>query len=255
MAHLAYVPNIEPEILRIEDQEAHHLLNVLRLKKGDLLQVFDGRGQVAETQILATTRRNADVRVLSRTTCPESAMHRITVAAAPPKGDRLRWMVEKLTELGVARLVLLQTSRTVVNPGDTKLEKLQSYVISACKQSGRLRLMEIAGLSTLDEVLHLHSKSSDQLVLAHPNVNDSESVTADAGAATAHCMDRVARRSDDGFSELLLIGPEGGFADDEIAKIRQHQPRQIIWPENILRIETAAVVFSTMLLMSKKNEA
>lgn len=252
MAHLAYVPNIQPEILRIEDQEAHHLLNVLRLKKGDLLQVFDGCGQVAETQILATTRRNADVRVLSRTTCPESAMHRITVAAAPAKGDRLRWMVEKLTELGVARLVLLQTSRTVVNLGETKLEKLQSYVIGACKQSGRMRLMEITGLSTLDEVLHLHSKSNEQLVLAHPTLTDSESVTADAGAAIADCIDR---RPDNRSSELLLIGPEGGFSDEEIAKIRQHQPRQIIWPENILRIETAAVVFSTMLLMSKNAEA
>ncbi len=234
MTNRVFSEEIGGETVCIDGQEAHHLLNVLRVRTGDAVQVFDGRGNVAETEITSTTRRSVDLRVLSRRVVPASRFPRITVAASPAKGDRLRWMVEKLTELGVARLILLQTARTIVNPGDTKLEKLHSYIVSACKQSGRARLMELSAVTPLTHVLHDAASAGDQIVVAHPE---------HIGVV------RPLQFGLTGQASTLLIGPEGGFTDDETALIAATQPQQILWPENILRIETAAVVFASHLMV------
>jgi 16S rRNA (uracil1498-N3)-methyltransferase len=234
MTNRVFSEEIGGDTVCIDGQEAHHLLNVLRLQTGDAVQVIDGRGNVAETEIASTTRRSVHLRVLSRSMVPASKFSRVTVAASPAKGDRLRWMVEKLTELGVARLVLLQTARTIVNPGDMKLEKIHSHIVSACKQSGRGRLMELSAVTPLTQVLHDAASAADQLVVAHPEPLGSV---------------RPLEFGMTGRSFTLLIGPEGGFTDDETALIAACQPQQILWPENILRIETAAVVFASHLLV------
>lgn len=145
-------------------------------------------------------------------------------------------MVEKLTEIGVDRLILLQSERTVVTPAESRVEKLRSIVISACKQCRRNELMELSPLQTFASVLDdiISQRLHGQHFIAHPSQ-----------PKTIHTMteDRAVDRS-----LLLLIGPEGGFTDAELQAAIESGSRTLQWPSTILRVETAAIVFAIQLL-------
>ncbi|HCP11474.1 MAG TPA: hypothetical protein DIT89_03995 [Planctomycetaceae bacterium] len=228
--HWAWIEQLTAGELLIEGPEAHHLLHVLRMKNGSRLTVFDGSGRFADAVVVNVGRR--DVRIAAEQVQEIGNPHcgQLTVAAAPPKGDRLRTMVEKLTEIGVHRLVLLETERSVTAPGETRVEKLRTSVIAACKQARRPQLMEILPLTELPQVLQTAATQQLTTFVAHP------------GPAT----DRT--RSAHPENSLLLIGPEGGFTDSEIHSITATSAQFLTWPGTILRTETAAVVFAAMLL-------
>jgi len=225
-----YVADLTTSHPEIADTEAHHLRNVLRMKPGELIELFDGRGTSAKA-VIDTVKRDrvlTSTQEISKAERLESA--RLTVAASPPKGDRLKWMIEKLTELGVGRYVPLLTERTVVTPRETRLERLQSTVIAACKQSGRQWLMELSEPQTIEEMLA--ANSTEDVVIAHPGFPESA-----LPSAARPC--------------LLLIGPEGGFVEDEIAAAMSAGATGVSWPGTVLRTETAAIAISTWLLSSR----
>ena len=143
----------------------------------------------------------------------------LTIAAAVPKGDRLKWMVEKLTELGVDRYVPLITQRSVVDPRPTKLEKLQATVISAAKQCRRDWLLEIAEPMRLGDMLQSAANAQSLYVAVQ--------------------LLPVAR--------VVLIGPEGGFTQEEVDAALAAGAQRLTWPGNVLRIETAAIMAAVML--------
>ena len=219
----------------VDDAEAHHLLHVLRFKPGDHLQLFDGCGMEADAVVTRISRREVFCTVTTRRQTSQNDRVRVTVIAAPPKAERLKWMVEKLTEIGVARLILLQTDRTEITPRESRTEKLRSYVIAACKQCRRNELMQLSPLQTLTSVLDdvMATRLPGELWIAHP-----------APSMPTVSSDRVMPMP----SRLLLIGPEGGFTDTELQAAVNAGARMISWPHTILRIETAAMVFATQLL-------
>lgn len=213
----------------LEDSEAHHVLHVLRMKPGHTLILFDGKGCSAEARITAVTRRDVTCEITGIRSTAAIRTTQVRVAAAPPKADRLRWMIEKLTELGVAEYVPLRTERTVVTPGETRLDKLRATVVSACKQCGRSRLMNVREMSSLEELLLQETQTT--IIVAHP------------GEATN--WERISSR--DCSDVLLLIGPEGGFTPAEIQSLQTRQLDTISWPDTILRTETAAITFAAVL--------
>ena len=153
-------------------------------------------------------------------------------------------MVEKLTEIGVDRLILLQTDRTVVVPGETRLEKLRASVIGACKQSRRSYLMDVWPLVPLKKLLPeriLHADSTT-LLIAHPG---------DSSASLSTVLHTVPP----GHNLTVLIGPEGGFTDEETSMATDSGIIPTAWPETILRIETAAIVFAAALLSRRCTSA
>ncbi|MBC7964863.1 MAG: 16S rRNA (uracil(1498)-N(3))-methyltransferase [Fuerstia sp.] len=231
----AFCESLLTDDVVVDDTEAHHLLHVLRLKPGDPLQLFDGCGTEADAFVTRSSRREVFCTVATRRTTSQIDRVRVTVIAAPPKADRLNWMVEKLTEIGVERLILLQTDRTEVIPGESRREKLRSSVIAACKQCRRNELMQLSPLQTLTSVLDdiATARLPGELWIAHP----SPSVPTRSPDAAMPIQ-----------SQLLLIGPEGGFTDAELQTALKVGARVISWPRMILRIETAAVVFATQLL-------
>ena len=240
MSNRVFVDDLSHAEVRIEDSEAHHLLHVLRMKIGDYVELFDGIGNAATGRIITSSRRHAQVLIESRwTMATDDGSPRLCVAAAPAKGDRLKWMVEKLTELGVNQLVLLQTERTIVTPGDTKLDKLRASIIAACKQCRRNHLMTVQSLTPLKQVLHESISQRKQLVIAHP---------ADDFATGMAAWTSPQIKSD----TLLLIGPEGGFTSDEVQQAAGAGAKLICWPQTILRIETAAVALAAVV-MSQQN--
>lgn len=210
--------------IELTGPESHHLATVLRLRPGDRVTLFDGAGTEAVAEIAAVGKRAATLQVVSRQTTARPAPPLI-LAAAVPKGDRFRWLVEKATELGVDQLIPLDTSRSVVEPGRGKLDRMHQTVIAACKQCGRNHLMEIRPPSPWDELLTRELPRGIGLI-AHP---DGEPLMT---ALASLPRDRPL---------LLIVGPEGGFTPDEIAQVRAAGIRTVHLGPHILRIETAAV--------------
>lgn len=223
------------------EAEAHHLLHVLRLGKGARVQLLDGKGTVAEAEVSQTQRHKVVARVISRQHESARTEGQLIIAAASPKGDRFKWMIEKLTELGVDQFIPLQTSRTIVDPRNAKLDKLQATVVAAMKQCGRRWLMNITEPTSLETLLQQTTDGTTEILIAHPYSSDPVAARRDAAEAGQG-------------NRLLLIGPEGGFTDNEVAMARQRGAQPIAWPGTILRIETAAIAFAAILGHSRKSQ-
>lgn len=241
MSHRAFCESLLSNDVIIDESEAHHLLHVLRLKPGDQLSLFDGKGSEVDVIIARNTRREVFCTIMSRRPAAATRRSGLTVIAAPPKAERLKWMVEKLTEIGVDRLILLQSERTVVTPAESRVEKLRSTVISACKQCRRNDLMELSPLQTFASVLDdiISQRLPGQHFIAHPNQPASIHIATEDGAISG--------------SRLLLIGPEGGFTDAELQAAIESGCKALQWPSTILRVETAAIVFAIQLLSWTKT--
>lgn len=159
------------DLIVIDGQEAKHISKVMRLSVGDQLTVFgnvgfeicgtiseigNSRVEIQVSQVLATNRE------------PEIDL---TIAAALPKGDRQKMLIEKLTEIGVARFIPLVSNRSVVKPGEQHVEKFRRYVIEASKQCRRNRLMVIDSPSRFEQCLEGNQHIETRLVL-HPYLGD-----------------------------------------------------------------------------------
>lgn len=209
--------------LSLDEAESHHAARVLRKSVGDRIELFDGCGRSALGEITLVKKDRVEVRVLERYSDESPASPRIQLAVAPPKGERFKWLVEKATELGVDQLTPLKTTRTVVEPGATKLDKLQSAVVAACKQSGRNRVMQVTGNQEL--VAILADQSPGRIVLM--------------GDPAAASFDPPMIR--DAGELVLLIGPEGGWTEDELRLADEAHVLRVCIADGVLRTETAAI--------------
>lgn len=214
----------------LDGDEARHLARVLRAKVGDTVTLFDGRGSAWQATV-ANLGRDRVTLELGPTlpTTPRPAVP-VTLAVALPKGDRQKWMVEKLTELGVSRLVPLVTTRGVAEATESARSRLERGVIEACKQCGRDTLMEIGTATTIHELLAGMSPGTRPF-LADPH-----------GGSIA-----AAQASESTAAVLVLIGPEGGFTADEVATAEAAGCSRVSFGRHVLRVETAAVAAAARL--------
>jgi len=227
---------------RLQGDEARHLSRVLRAKVGDAVTLFDGRGRSWLARVASMGRNDVGLEIERELSAPESAPPEaatggpahVTLAVALPKGDRQKWMVEKLTELGVARLVPLATTRGVAEATSGAQARLERVVVEACKQSGRNTLMEIAPGMTLAQ-------------LAAGPAAAARCVVADPGGSGVLPPPRTAAP---GFPAgwLGLVGPEGGFTPEELAAADRMGCARIGLGPHILRVETAAIALAVRLL-------
>ena len=158
----------------------------------------------------------------------------LTIATAVPKGDRFDWLIEKATELGVSQLIPLTTSRSVVDPRTSKLDKLRQTVVAACKQSGRNHLMEIGSVTSWPDFIRQFVPDHTVLI-AHPQGELLESI------------EPVLANQEKTL--LVAIGPEGGFSDVEIQLALRAGAKAIQLGSKILRIETAAIGLAAKFLL------
>ena len=136
----------------LDGPEAHHLLHVMRAAVGTAVTLFDDSGAEFTAVVESTRRSEATLRITERHEVNRELHFPLTVGVALPKGDRQKWLVEKLTELGVTTLVPLITERGVAQPTASAVERLARSVIEAAKQCGRNRLMQIAEPQPLDGI-------------------------------------------------------------------------------------------------------
>ena len=221
--------------LTLDGPEAHHLARVMRLPVGSCVLLFDGQGCEARATVIGLEKRDVQLRIIDQSTAALPTPVPITLAVAPPKGDRFRWLVEKATEIGVARLIPLLTKRTVVDPGDAKLDKLRQTMLAACKQSGRSHAMAIDSPTPFAAVLE--QRSSQQSLLFDPSGN------------------RAANFSDPpATGYLLFVGPEGGFDRQEVEAATAAQVAIARLGRTILRAETAAVAVAALVAFGGGRE-
>jgi 16S rRNA (uracil1498-N3)-methyltransferase len=230
MLRRVHLPRLSVGAVALPSAEAHHLRDVLRVTAGETIELFDDAGLLATGLIKHVNSANVVVQIDSLEQSATAGL-RVSVAAAIPKGDRADWMVEKLTELGVARFIPLATERSVVLPaGKNKIERWERIAVESAKQSRRSGVMSIAPLTTLAEVLKSNQSglyfSTAQTALPIRQVLDGKQ-----------------------FGELLLlIGPEGGWTTGEEEKMHAAGLMAAKLTDTVLRVETAAVTAAGVIL-------
>ncbi len=223
---------IEGSSVTLAGNEAHHLLHVMRAKPGFELIVFDGQGGEFAAKVTACQRSSVELTIGERRNIERELPCELTLAVAFPKGDRQRWLLEKAVELGVTRLVPLQTVRSV-GKGEVNA-KLARYVIEASKQCGRNRLMEIASPVAWSALVK--EAATGLRLLAHPGGQS---------LAAIDCQTKA------GEKLLIAVGPEGGFTDEEVSLALDAGWTTVGLGPRILRIETAAVALVSAIALGK----
>ncbi|MGD8453737.1 MAG: RsmE family RNA methyltransferase [Phycisphaerae bacterium] len=234
-----YCPQLAPGEMALDDAEGRHAERSRRLRPGDAVTLFDGRGRLAPARLVdksaaAGSRRSkrapqtcALVELIEHVPASTAALTLITAAC---KGPRLDWLVEKCTELGVTTLIFAEFARSVVHLDDRHLAKLTRTAVEACKQAGRpwLPRFELAA----DLAAALKPAAGDLLLVAHPDP------TADPlGPWLVHHARRTERLA-------TVVGPEGGLTSDECDLLRKAGAHFVRLGAHILRVETAAVALA-----------
>lgn len=210
--------------------QAHHVARVLRLKAGEPLILFDGRGNEYESVIASVTHAAVVVDVGDRHAVDRESPLAITLAQGLSSGERMDYTVQKAVELGVARIQPLETSRSVVRLDDARARKRcahwQSIAISACEQCGRNRVPEIAPVMALRNWLGQGpgGESAELRVLLAP---EAHIALADLPAPR--------------HGVCLIAGPEGGLTPEEVQDAERCGYIAARLGPRVLRTETAAL--------------
>ncbi len=224
VAHV-FVDHLETPSL--SDNDEHHLSRVLRLRDGESVTASDGRGGWRSCVWAdGTLRASGDVVTVA------APAQRIGVAFVPVKGDRNEWSVQKLTEIGVDDIILLAPTRHSVvrwSDADKQLRKLRVVAREAAMQSRRVWLPAVSGLVSLVDALAMPGAA-----VADP---------AASSPAWSAPLDSSPAAPNRASPALIVVGPEGGFDDDEIPA---NVPR-VSLGDTILRAETATLVAATLL--------
>lgn len=221
------VPLQEKQILRLDEKASHHLARVLRAAKGDELILFNGKGGEYHAVITHIDKKGVDVEVGAFAAREVESPINLYLAQGIARGEKMDFIVQKAVELGVSKIFPLITERCNVRLDQEREEKRlqhwQSVVVSACEQSGRQRLPEIAAPILLKS--WLPTVSADYKFVLSPHVGMRLEANKLPAQATV----------------LLLIGPEGGLSDAEVELANQHGFTSLQLGPRVLRTETAAI--------------
>ena len=217
----------------LPEAAAAHVSRVLRLRVGDRLAVFDGRGSEHHAEIATIAGDTVRVRLLEQIAGrPESPLA-VTLVQCISRGERMDWTLQKATELGVSAIAPVLASRSVVRldtrQAEAKFRHWQAIVVAACEQSGRSRLPELRMPESLRTHLERLAGHVCRVIL-DPQATAELAAMPDPGAAVD-----------------LLIGPEGGFDDEELALARAAGFQPVRLGPRVLRTETAGTVALAVL--------
>ncbi len=228
-----YVPGAElgKEIALTRDQIRH--LKVLRLKEGESIGVFDGKGhefEVVYSQKVSEGKVLLEKAIKGR----EEPKVNITLAIAVPKGDRMDVLVEKVSEIGVSRIVPIICSRSVVQPREAKIERLRRIALEACAQSERSIVPTVSIPVPFAEVLST-IKTYNHAFLCHKTGQPLVKVYCECATA------------------LVIVGPEGDFTEAELAAAKEAGCTFVSLGPTILRTETAGIAaVAQIIALSQK---
>ena len=227
MARFHLPPDSWQESPALIGDEARHLSQVLRMKPGDSVIVFDGHGRRTSAEVLSVSRERIPLK-LGEILPSHAPLPAITLAQAIPKGKNMDLIVQKSVELGIAAIQPLVTRYTVVQPGDGKSEKWRRNALEACKQCGQDTLPEIAEPLPFDRWIGGQAEMPGLKLIA-------------SLAAGARPLRTVLRENPATVAATLLVGPEGDFSAEETTAALAAGFLPISLGSIILRVETATL--------------
>ncbi len=221
--------------IRIADEDVRHIVSVLRMKAGDELCLCDGRGTEYKVRITSLNKTEVKSEILTQTK-RELHLPRITLAQGLPKADKMDFIVQKATELGVAAVVPLMTERTIVKVKDEgkRLARWRKIAREAAMQSYRPDIPLVEHVASFRDFIAAQAPASRALFL----LPWEEAIEPIKKVLTQHC----------GVEEIIvLIGPEGGFSVGEVEAAKSRRFYTVSLGPTILRTETAAVAVLSMI--------
>lgn len=225
----------------ITGDDMHHLVRVVRLKRGEVIRVSsaDGLNYLCEVSDITTDELIAKVKEEVPST---ELSNKIYLFQALPKGDKMETIIEKCVELGVHEIIPVQMKNCIVKLDDkkkkSKLTRYQTVAETAAKQSKRSIIPKVADFMSFKEAFE-YAKSLDILLLPYESKNGMKD--------TFDALDSIK----EGMSIGVFIGPEGGFDSSEIELVRG-SCRIISLGRRILRTETAAICTLSMLMLKSE---
>lgn len=244
MPHRFHIPATawNPQAPVLTGTEAHHATDVLRLREGDAVVLFDGRG--AEQAARISRIEKDSVSLTPGAVAKTSPLPcRIALGQAIPKGKNMELIVQKATELGAAAIFPLLSERTIVRldkeESDSKKEKWQRVALEACKQCGQNFLPSVEAPVSVEDLLVRHAKEFDLVIIA--------SLQPGARHLKALLEEHHSMRGQLPKSVLILIGPEGDFTPAEINRALSGGAQPMSLGPIVLRTETAALYSLSVL--------
>jgi 16S rRNA (uracil1498-N3)-methyltransferase len=230
--HRFYSSSIDPgsQTAELDESETRHLRDVLRLGAADKVNVFDGKGREFACTVESVGKRWTKLLIDKEIdpAAPESTLD-LTLAVALTKGEKFELVIQKAVELGVNAIVPVITKRCDVKPADheKRAARWRKIALEASKQSGRARLIRIDPIADL-EALFRDGFSGKKVFFSERG---------------GHAFDTLGPASE----ILAVIGPEGGWEDDEISAARESGFDIVTLGGRILRAETAAIAIPAVL--------
>lgn len=230
---------LEPDLLVIDDKsDLFHLVSVLRIKKGEILYV-NYRSKIYKTYILQIQNQKIICKILEEVGDKESKVQ-VYLCQSLPKRESWEIILEKCTELGISGFIPLQTQRSIVNLSKDdllkKYDRWNKIIKEAVKQCGRNKLPVLYRICGLEEALKLAQEEEAEILIAWEGADsDLKSIMKE------NIKDKI----------FLFVGPEGSFTKDEIEIMKKIKSYFFNMGPRILRVETAAIVASALLLYEK----
>ncbi len=229
--------NLENNTCIIEGEDVKHISKVLRCRVGEELEICDNDNNEYICEITNIDKSQVDLNILKRVDIKRESDLKIKVYQGLPKGPKMEMILQKLTEVGVDEIILVQTKRTVVKVDDKKedkkIERWERIIYEAAKQSKRGKIPKLRGVLSFKEAL-ADMKENDFNIAPYEN-EKTKTI-------------KQAIRGKDINNIGIFVGPEGGFEGTEINAIEEIGGQSVSLGPRILRTETASLVASSIVL-------
>lgn len=229
--------NLENNTCIIEGEDVKHISKVLRCRVGEELEICDNDNNEYICEITNIDKSQVNLNILKRVDIKRESDLKIKVYQGLPKGPKMEMILQKLTEVGVDEIILVQTKRTVVKVDDKKedkkIERWERIIYEAAKQSKRGKIPKLRGVLSFKEAL-ADMKENDFNIAPYEN----EKTKTIKQAIKGKDINNIG----------IFVGPEGGFEDTEINAIEEMGGQSVSLGPRILRTETASLVASSIVL-------
>ncbi len=229
--------NLENNTCIIEGEDVKHISKVLRCRTGEELEVCDNNNNEYICEITNIDKNQVELNILEKVDIQRESDLKIKVYQGLPKGPKMEMILQKLTEVGVDEIILVQTKRTVVKVDDKKedkkIERWERIIYEAAKQSKRGKIPTLRGVLTFKEAL-ADMKENDFNIAPYENEKTKSIKQAIKGVNINNIG--------------IFVGPEGGFEETEIEAIEDIGGQSVSLGPRILRTETASLVASSIVL-------
>ncbi|WP_101877775.1 16S rRNA (uracil(1498)-N(3))-methyltransferase [Lachnoclostridium edouardi] len=232
---------IEEERICITGADVNHMKNVLRMKQGEEILISDGEGKDYYCKVHKLEKDQVIASIISKGSSETELPAKLVLFQGLPKGDKMEFIIQKAVELGVWEIVPVSTKYTVVKldgkKEENRLKRWNAIAESAAKQSKRGLIPKVREIMTLDQALS-YSQTFDMAIIPYEEARGMETAKQAVSAVKP------------GMKAGIFIGPEGGFAKEEIKAAVDHGAMPVSLGKRILRTETAGLAVLSVLMFA-----